>query len=161
MSSINLMQTLKNKFENLLKKSIEAEKKLDAKKLEIIKQSFPDFEGSTQDFFRMHTLVCESINNNQKKHYDTISGKFVNYDEIVDGTIKIGIIYDDVAKDIYLKSKRTKEYIICEYYEKVFGNFITILNNLYQNDEKEFLYELYPNEEKKVADDDIRTRNMR
>lgn len=120
----NIKQTLKQKFELYLNKCFEANIKYEAKSIEIIRQFEPDFQGKSSDFFKAHTIASADAYL-EKQHYDINKKKYVDYDVIYEN---VGIVYDDIGKEIYKKIKRTKEYIEYKFYNEALSSISTILN---------------------------------
>jgi hypothetical protein len=115
---------LASKVDVVMKKYNEARKKFVNKQMELVKKYEPDFNGTIDEFFRNHTIVSDSTYH-QKKHYDITTHKWVNYD-VVDSNI--GVIYDEVGKQVYWQSKKTIEYIVYEYYSKIIFSMMNFLD---------------------------------
>lgn len=102
------------------------------KQLEIIKGIDPSFQGTVREFFDSHTLASRSTYH-EKKYYDIASHRYVNYD-LVDGDI--GFMYDDIGKQVHSQSKRTKEYLMFEYYSKIVFSLLSMLEKVQSLDKK-------------------------
>lgn len=102
------------------------------KQLEIIKGIDPSFQGTVREFFDSHTLASRSTYH-EKKYYDIASHRYVNYD-LVDGDI--GFMYDDIGKQVHSQSKRTREYLMFEYYSKIVFSLLSMLEKVQSLDKK-------------------------
>lgn len=102
------------------------------KQLEIIKGIDPSFQGTVREFFDSHTLASRSTYH-EKKYYDAASHRYVNYD-LVDGDI--GFMYDDMGKQVHSQSKRTREYLMFEYYSKIVFSLLSMLGKVQSLDKK-------------------------
>lgn len=125
-------ELLQAKFESFLEKYNEARKNFLNKQLEIIKGVDPSFQGTVSEFFDSHTLVSKSTYQ-EKKYYDVASHRYVNYD-LVDGDI--GFMYDDMGKQVHSQSKKTREYLIFEYYSKIVFSLMAMLEKVQSFDKK-------------------------
>ena len=121
-----LEDMLKNKLNTFLEKYNEARINFENKQMEIIKEVEPTFEGSVKSFFDSHTTASQSTYY-LNKHYDVASQRFVNFDAVSFG---IGVVYDEIGKKVHTRSKRTKEYIVLEYYANVISSLMSMLENL-------------------------------
>lgn len=102
------------------------------KQLEIIKGIDPSFQGTVREFFDSHTLASRSTYH-EKKYYDIASHRYVNYD-LVDGDIVF--MYDDIGKQVHSQSKRTREYLMFEYYSKIVFSLLSMLEKVQSLDKK-------------------------
>ena len=125
-------ELLQAKFEIFLEKYNEARKNFLNKQLEIIKGVDPSFQGPVREFFDIHTLASKSTYQ-EKKYYDIASHRYVNYD-LVDGDI--GFMYDDMGKQVHSLSRRTREYLIFEYYSKIVFSLMSMLGKVQSFDNK-------------------------
>ena len=107
-------------------KYVEARNKFLEKQLEIIKKYDPSYESSVQDFFTAHTIASRTTYY-EKKYYDVVAHRYVNYDLVEDN---IGIMYDELGKTVHKESKRTKEFIVLEYYSKIIFALMDLLNKV-------------------------------
>ncbi len=121
-----LEDMLKNKLSTFLVKYNEARVNFENKQMEIIKAVEPTFEGSVKSFFDTHTIASQSTYY-LNKHYDIASQRFVNYDV---NSLGVGILYDEIGKKVHARSKRTKEYIVLEYYTNIISSLIIMLDKI-------------------------------
>lgn len=129
-------ELLQAKFESFVEKYIEARKIFLNKQLEIIKGIDPSFQGTVSDFFDSHTLASRSTDH-EKKYYDIASHRYVNYD-FVDGDI--GFMFDDMGKQVHSQSRRTREYLMFEYYSKIAFSLMSMLGKVQSLDKKNPVY---------------------
>lgn len=137
-------EALQTKLMSFNEKYIEARQKFQNKQLEIIKKYDPSFEGSVKDFFDGHTVASRTTYY-EKKYYDVVAHRYVNYDLVEDN---IGIMYDELGKTVHRDSKRTKEFIVLEYYSKIIFALMDLLNKVETLEKKntEDLTDDYSNE---------------
>ena len=125
-------ELLQAKLNSFLEKYKESRKNFLNKQLEIIKGVDPSFQGTVREFFDSHTLASRSTDH-EKKYYDIASHRYVNYD-FVDGDI--GFMYDDMGKQVHIQSKRTREYLMFEYYSKIVFSLLSMLGKVQSLDKK-------------------------
>lgn len=125
-------ELLQAKLNSFLEKYKESRKNFLNKQLEIIKGVDPSFQGTVSEFFDSHTLASRSTDH-EKKYYDIASHRYVNYD-FVDGDI--GFMYDDMGKQVHIQSKRTREYLMFEYYSKIVFSLLSMLGKVQSLDKK-------------------------
>ena len=117
---------LQTKLTVFSEKYVEAKNKFLEKQLEIIKKYDPSYESSVQDFFTAHTIASRTTYY-EKKYYDVVAHRYVNYDLVEDN---IGVMYDELGKTVHKESKRTKEFIVLEYYSKIMFALIDLLDKV-------------------------------
>lgn len=125
-------ELLQAKLNSFLEKYKESRKNFLNKQLEIIKGVDPSFQGTVREFFDSHTLASRSTDH-EKKYYDIASHRYVNYD-LVDGDI--GFMYDDMGKQVHSQSKRTREFLMFEYYSKIAFSLMSMLGKVQSLDKK-------------------------
>lgn len=124
------MEKLNNIKQNLdvfLAKYQDASNKFFTKQIEVIKSYVPDFDGDVNMFFHGHTLLREAVNINNQRQYDEIDNN-------------IGIIYDNIGKNVWHQIKHTNEYMIYKYYSNIIENLFKNINILYQHEKQQELF---------------------
>lgn len=125
-------ELLQTKLNSFLEKYNEAKNNFLNKQLDIIKGCDPSFQGTVDEFFNSHTLASRSTYQ-EKKYYDVASHRYVNYD-LVEGDI--GVMYDEIGKQVHSLSKRTREFLIFEYYYKIVFSLMSMLEKVQSFDNK-------------------------
>lgn len=121
-----LEELLQTKLMSFNEKYIEARNNFLNRQMEIIKKNDPSFQGTVQDFFNSHTVASKSTYY-EKKFYDVVAHRYVNYDVVEDN---IGILYDEIGRKVHEQSKRTKEFLVYDYYSKVIISLISMLDKV-------------------------------